>query len=136
MSQPGLFASNYRPVTAAEADEMVHDTMEFEKFTPPMRDTLKAAAAAGAGYVVSSAEPRIVDGKRTKNPRYQQVRPDLARPRDRYLAEVGARLFRRVPAGAPVVWPVSAVLSGRRNNPAGEGIRALAVYNPIHYQEL
>ena len=34
--------------------------------------------------------------------------------------------------------PVDAVLIGRRNNPpeAKRGIRSLAVYNPIHYQEL
>jgi hypothetical protein len=34
--------------------------------------------------------------------------------------------------------PVDAVLIGRRNNPpeAARGIRSLAVYNPIHYQEL
>ena len=34
--------------------------------------------------------------------------------------------------------PVDAVLIGRRNNPAEPtaGIRGLAVYNPIHYQEL
>jgi hypothetical protein len=31
---------------------------------------------------------------------------------------------------------VDAVLTGRRNNPPEPGIRALAVYNPIHYQEL
>ncbi|MGD8590039.1 MAG: hypothetical protein PVG22_14530, partial [Chromatiales bacterium] len=32
--------------------------------------------------------------------------------------------------------PVDAVLAGRRNNPPEPGIRPLAVYNPIHYQEL
>jgi len=33
---------------------------------------------------------------------------------------------------------VTSILSGRRNNPpdAAKGIRSLAVYNPIHYQEL
>jgi hypothetical protein len=37
-----------------------------------------------------------------------------------------------------VLHPVDAVLAGRRNNPpdARAGIRALAVYGPIHYQEL
>ena len=32
--------------------------------------------------------------------------------------------------------PVHAVLPGRRNNPAEPGIRPLAVYGPVHYQEL
>jgi hypothetical protein len=86
--------------------------------------------------VVSSAHPRIVDGKPSKNPRYLQLRPDVANPLGRYVAEVGARLARGVPAGQPVCEPVNAVLVGRRNNPPEPGIRPLAVYNPIHYQEL
>ena len=34
--------------------------------------------------------------------------------------------------------PVGAVLSGRRNNPPDPkaGFRSLAVYSPLHYQEL
>jgi len=50
---------------------------------------------------------------------------------------VGSRLFRRIPLGIPVPFPVNSVLPGRRNNPADHaaGIRPLAVYNPIHYQE-
>jgi hypothetical protein len=32
--------------------------------------------------------------------------------------------------------PVNAVLPGRRNNPPEPGVRALCVFNPIHYQEL
>ena len=45
-------------------------------------------------YVVSSAHPRMVDGKPSKNPRYLQKRPDLAAPRECYLAEIAARLER------------------------------------------
>jgi hypothetical protein len=78
-----------------------------------------------------------VDGKPSKNPRYLQVRPDLADPRGRHLAEVGARLSRALRAGQPVLWPVNAVLSGRRNNPAEPPrVRSLACYNPMHYLEL
>ena len=90
--------------------------------------------------VTSSARavPRIVDGKPTKNPRYLQVRPDLLDPMGWYVAEQGLRFLRKIPKDQPVYWPVDAVLMGRRNNPAepAVGIRALAVYNPIHYQEL
>jgi hypothetical protein len=53
-----------------------------------------------------------------------------------YVAEMGARFKRLVPPEEALVTPVNAVLTGRRNNPAEEGIRPLAVYNPIHYQEL
>jgi hypothetical protein len=136
MAAPGLFASNYQPLTAAEARAIVDDAMGFELFTPPMRERLATAAAQGSGYVVSSAHPRLVDGRPTKNPRYLQVRPDLVNHRARYLAEIGTRLYRRVPPAQPLHLPVNAVLPGRRNNPPEPGIPMLAVYNPIHYQEL
>ncbi|HWE94295.1 MAG TPA: hypothetical protein VG269_10050 [Tepidisphaeraceae bacterium] len=136
MARPGLFASNYEPITAATAAGMVEDVVDFDKFTAPMRDVISAAAGEAGSFVVSSAHPRIVEGKPSKNPRYLQVRPDVARPRDRYLAEVGARLLRKSPMEEPLIFPVSAVLSGRRNNPPEPGIRPLAVYSPIHYQEL
>ena len=79
----------------------------------------------------------MVDGKPSKNPRYLQNRPDLEDKRALYLAQLGARLNRRVPTGETVPFPVNSVLPGRRNNPADHdvGIRPLAVYNPIHYQE-
>jgi len=70
--------------------------------------------------------------------RYLQKRPDLADARTKYIAEMGIRLFRRVPLDQPINTPVNAVLPGRRNNPPDKekNIAALAVYNPIHYQEL
>ena len=89
-------------------------------------------------YIVSSAHPRVVDGKPSKNPRYLQKRPDLENPRETYLAEIAARLEREIPADRPVHFPVNAVLAGRRNSPPDPeiGLPSLAVYNPIHYQEL
>jgi hypothetical protein len=55
-----------------------------------------------------------------------------------HIAEVGTRLSRAIPPDKPVHLPVNSVLLGRRNNPPApaKGIRSLAVYNPIHYQEL
>jgi hypothetical protein len=137
--QGGLFFSNYEPIDRPAASLMVRDAIRFEQFTSPMRKMLGAfVAAAGPDHVVSSHQPRIVDGKPTKNPRYLQNRPDLEDPRGVYLANLGARFFRRLPLEAPVPMPVNSVLAGRRNNPPDEeaGIRALAVYNPLHYQEL
>jgi hypothetical protein len=132
------FISNFQPLTAEEARDIVAHVADFEQFTPPMKLMLQAAAKGGAGYVVSSDRPRLVDGKPTKNPRYLQTRPDLVNPLDRYLAEIGQRLSRGIPADKPVHAPVDAVLVGRRNNPPDpkNNIRPLAVYNPIHYQEL
>lgn len=138
-SHGGSFFSNYEPIPRAAAEAMLKDAIRFEQFTPPLRHMLTAFVEAGVpDYVVSSHLPRIVDGKPTKNPRYLQNRPDLEDPRSVYLAGLGARLFRRLPLDAAVPMPVNSVLAGRRNNPPDEeaGIRALAVYNPIHYQEL
>jgi len=138
-SQGGMFFSNYEPIHRHAAEAMTKDAIRFEQFTSPLRKMLTAFVEAGKPeYVVSSHQPRIVDGKPTKNPRYLQNRPDLEDPRSVYLAGLGSRLYRRLPLGAPVPMPVNSVLAGRRNNPPDEaaGIRALAVYNPIHYQEL
>ncbi len=136
-AQPGNFFSNYEPLTAAQARELVEDSIGFYKFTGPMQTLIREIAETGRpAFFVSSAHPRIVEGKPTKNPRYLQIRPDLLNPRETYLAGMAARLFRRVPLGQPVHTPVHAVLAGRRNNPPDPQIRSLAVFNPVHYLEL
>jgi hypothetical protein len=139
IASAGLFASNYQPLAKAEAKEIVENVVKYNGFTEPMRRLMRGAAEGPDNdFVACSAAPRIVNGKPCKNPRYLQVRPDVARPRERYLAYVGTRLFRKLPPEKPVIFPVSSVLAGRRNNPEDKAnkIRALAVYNPIHYQEL
>jgi len=108
----------------------------FQNYTEPMRNLLREVYEEGDCYVVSSAWPRVIDGEFSKNPRYLQLRPDLQYPFHRHVAEMGTRLHRRVPMDETICNPVNAVLSGRRNNPGEEGIRPLAVFNPIHYQEL
>jgi hypothetical protein len=131
------FLSNFEPLSAAQAATMVERFTEFDAFTPPMRELL-GEAAAGNGLVVCSANPRLIDGKPSKNPRYLQIRPDLLAPNTRYIAERGMRLARGLASQDPLPIPVGAVLMGRRNNPPDRkaGIRPLAVYGPIHYQEL
>ncbi len=136
-ARPDNFFSNYEPLPSKASIEIFEDAISFHQFTEPMQSLILGAMKNGSsGYFVCSANPRLVDGKPTKNPRYLQVRPDLLNPRDTYLAEMGARLQRRLPANRPVYNPVAAVLPGRRNNPPETGIRSLAVYNPIHYFEL
>jgi hypothetical protein len=136
-SRPGNFFSNYEPLDRAAAQSVVEDTLGFDAFTQPIqrifRDFLGSERPA---FLVSPAHPRLVDGKPSKNPRYLQYRPDLEDPRSTYLAQTGARLYRRIAAAAPVVFPVGAVLMGRRLNPPEPGIKPLCVYGPIHYQEL
>jgi hypothetical protein len=136
-AKPGNFFSNYEALTAADARELMENAIGFDEFTNPMRQLIRESAEAANGtYFVSSANPRIVDGKPSKNPRYLQLRPDLVHPRDGHLAEIGARLCRRIPPGKALHRPVNAVLPGRRNNPPEGEIRPLAVFNPIHYLEL
>jgi len=136
-SRPGNFLSNFEPLVTDEARAIAGAPITFSEFTRPMQNTIRKAAHETTGYFVSSAHPRIVDGKPTKNPRYLQVRPDLLDPKAVYLAEIGTRLHREAPMNQPVFNPVNAVLPGRRLNPpdAAAGVRSLAVYSPIHYQE-
>lgn len=138
LSRPDNFISNFEPLTSARCRELVDRVTEFDKFTPPMQDLLRAAADAESETVVCSAFARIVDGKPSKNPRYLQIRPDLVAPSKSYIADRGMRLARQISSEAPLPVPVNSVLIGRRNNPPDRaaGIRPLAVYGPIHYQEL
>ncbi len=137
MSQPGCFISNYEPLTKTAVKTMTDDTIQFERFTQPMKKMLNDFVNVSKGdYAVSSANPRIVDGKPTKNPRFLQDRGDLKNARDYYIADVGTRLFRRTPLDKAVHCPVNSVLPGRRNNPPEPGVRSLAVFNPIHYMPL
>ena len=136
MSQPDNFIANYEPLIDDSLEAIVEDVVEFQKYTDPMRNLLQGAYDQGNQYVVSSANPRMMPDGPSKNPRYLQLRPDLQQPMRTYIAEMGARVQRQVGLEDALVTPVNAVLTGRRNNPAEDGIRPLAVYNPIHYQEL
>lgn len=139
LSGQNNFISNFEPLTPEDARELVEDVVNFDKFSDPMRDLILKAAEGKAGeFFVSSAHPRMVDGKPSQNVRYLQRRPDLVDPGKRYLAELSTRLARGLRVDDPVYFPVNSVLPGRRNNPREKaaGIRPLAIYNPIHYQEL
>ena len=138
LSRPGNFISNFEPLTNQQVREMSKYVVDFDAFSAPMQEMLKAAEESNSSYVVCSANPRQIDGKPTKNPRYLQIRPDLVKPFNTYVTKMATRLFRAIPADQPVHNPVNAVMVGRRNNPPDKekGIRSLAVYSPIHYQEL
>jgi hypothetical protein len=131
------FFSNYEALPSSAVGDILEDTLGFDAYTGPIKDLVRDfAAKPKAGYIVLPSHPRIVDGKPTKNPRYLQIRPDLLDPRATALARIGARLNRGLKADDPVVFPVGAVLMGRRLNPPEKGVRPLCVFNPIHYQEL
>ena len=139
LSQKGNFISNFQPIDRDEVRAMVNDVIEFDQFSKPVKKFLrKAASNKKPGFVVSSAVPRQINGAPSKNPRYLQDRPDLTFPRETYIAKIGTRFHRAIPMDTPAYTPVGAILSGRRNNPPdkAQGIRSLAVYSPLHYQEL
>jgi hypothetical protein len=137
MARPGNFFCNYEPLDRPQAIDIVEDSIRFGEYSPPIQNMFNGFLATGRpAYLCAPSHPRLVDGKPTKNPRYLQTRPDLENPRQRYLAEVGARLYRRLTTDKAYIAPVHAVLPGRRNNPPEPGIRPLSVFNPIHYMEL
>ncbi len=135
---PNNFLSNFAPLNKQVAQDIVDHSVMYNQYTKPMRKLIKKAAESENEnqLFVDTASPRIVDGAPTKNPRYLQTRPDLVDGMPKYLALMSTRLFRKIKSGNPLFTPVNAVLPGRRNNPAEPGIRPLAVYGPIHYQEL
>ncbi|MGZ5050881.1 MAG: hypothetical protein ACXWF8_04285 [Methylobacter sp.] len=138
-SRKDNFISNFQPLTAQDAREFVEDVVHFDEFSEPMQNVIREATGRKDGeYFVSSAHPRLVDGKPSQNVRYLQLRPDIANPKMRYIAELSTRLARGLNTEQTVYFPVNEVMTGRRNNPADleSGIRPLAIYNPIHYQEL
>ena len=129
-----LFISNFEPMNSDQARELIEDSVNFESYTNPIKKVIKTAAEQGTRFI-SSAHPRIVDGKPSKNPRYLQTRADLVDPFNNYTAHMGTRLKRLLKPDEFVYNPVNAVLMGHRNNPPekDKGVRSLAVYNPLHY---
>ncbi len=139
LSHAPAFVSNFEPLPQEQAKAYIERTLEYSEYTEPVHQLLQDVAGDKAcSYFVLSSQPRMIDGKPSKNPRYLQTDPAQLRKIDRYLADVGVRLFRKIPAGKPVYHPINAILPGRRNNPPDyeKGIRPLSVYGPIHYQEL
>ena len=142
-AQANLFISNFEPLTPADARAMAADAPGLSRFTQPMQDLVARAAAlpeaedpAEETYWVSTANSRLVNGTPTKNPRYLQVRPDIANPKDVVLADLANHLFRDTPLAEPLRHSVDVVAAGRRNNPPEDGVPPLCAYNPLHYMEL
>ncbi len=139
LSSGDVFISNFEPLTRTEVTDIKEDTIGFENYTQPVKKLINNFLETGRPkYLVVPSEPRIVNGKPSKNPRYLQIRPDLVHPDAKYLSRIRTRFSRGIPLDKHLYQPVNAVLPGRRNNPADpeNNVPPLAVYNPIHYQEL
>ena len=140
IASPDTFLSNFQPLTRADAIEMRDDAVAFSKFTAPMRNLISDFADKPAdvspAYFVSSANPRIVDGKPSKNPRYLQKRPDRTNALGTAVADLASHLVRKLPADAALPLPVDVVAAGRRNNPPEGKVPPLCAFSPLHYLEL
>ena len=135
----GRFLTNYEKLTKNDAIEIYEDTINYDKYTQPVQDFIKEIINSEDDDIqfVLPSHPRIVDGEPTKNPRYLEPNRFYTETEATYISDIGVRLKRKIKPEDPVIHVVNAVLPGRRNNPADReaGIRPLAVYNPIHYQE-
>ncbi|WP_236778419.1 hypothetical protein [Pseudalgibacter alginicilyticus] len=133
------FLTNYELLTKKDAIEIYEDTINFDKYTQPVKDLIISIVNSpkDEDYFCLPSHTRIVNGEPTKNPRYLEKNIFIDETEASYLGEVGVRLYRKIKSEDPVIHVVNAVLPGRRNNPVDKknGIRPLAVYNPIHYQE-
>jgi hypothetical protein len=135
----GRFLTNYEKLTKKDAIEIYEDTINYDKYTQPVQDFIKEIIDSDDDNIqfVLPSHPRLVDGEPTKNPRYLEPNTVYDETEATYISDIGVRLKRKIKPEDPVIHVVNAVLPGRRNNPADReaGIRPLAVYNPIHYQE-
>ena len=127
-------------LTKKDAIEIYEDTINFDKYTQPVQDFIKEIIKSEDEDIqfVLPSHPRIIeDGLPTKNPRYLEPNRFYNETEASYISDMGVRLKRKIKLEDPVIHTVNAVLPGRRNNPVDKkaGIRPLAVYNPIHYQE-
>jgi phosphoenolpyruvate carboxykinase (diphosphate) len=100
MAQDGNFMANYEPLQGRprRGHRAMSDPLDLHR---THARALEQAAREGLA-VVSSAHPRLVDGKPSKNPRYLQVRPDWSTRCASYVAEMGARFHRKLPLDIPV----------------------------------
>jgi len=140
LSKEGTFISNFEPLTHAEARDLMTNAQAFSEYTKPMQDLIRKVAAMGDDesprFWIASDQPRLVGGKRSKNPRYLQTRPDVANPEATAAADLASKLVRKLPSSAFAPLSVDVVAAGRRNNPKEPGVPPLSVYNPLHYMEL
>ncbi|TDD97099.1 hypothetical protein E0F76_09985 [Flavobacterium cellulosilyticum] len=134
-----VYLTNFEPLRKKDAIAIFEETINFDKYTQPVKDLIESIVNSPneEEYFALPSHTRIVDGEPTKNPRYLEPNIFINETEASYLGEVGVRLFRKIKSEDPVIQVVNAVLPGRRNNPIDKkaGIRPLAVYNPIHYQE-
>ena len=141
MARPDNFLSNFEPLTADHARALVDRVTEFDEFSPPMTELLRSRRDWLGTRSFRSASPTVGRWQAEQKPALPANPPGPVS--HRRSATLPTRDLRwhcgDHEPGAPCRCPSAALfLIGRRNNPPDRaaGIRPLAVYNPIHYQEL
>jgi len=78
------FFSNYEPLPSKVSYDIYEDAIGFHQFTEPMQSLIQSVMANGnTGYFVCTANPRLVDGQPSKNPRLPANASGFAQsPRD------------------------------------------------------
>ncbi|MDR1401811.1 MAG: hypothetical protein LBI81_02540 [Puniceicoccales bacterium] len=140
MTMKNIFTCNFKPLTREDVRQMMRNRIRFEMYSEPMKKMLEAFVAdeSGPGYIVCPSELRTMpNGSVSKNQRYLQNRSDICDGFNSYLTNVSSRLWKRIDGNFDVLNShVNAILSGRRNNPPGEGVKPLCVHGPLHYMDI
>ena len=134
---PDNFFSNYEPLPARIARELIEDAIGFYQFTEPMQTLIKSVAVSGAGYFVSLGQPA---------PRGRQTDQEPALPANPARPDHAARKLSRG-TGRAAAPPSAAGQSGAQSGgrraagppqqPAREPASARSPCTiPIHYFEL
>ena len=142
IASPGTFLSNYEPFHArSRRRRSSGHVAEFDKFTSPMQQLLEELCGARRRTRVRGFFGASADGGREaveESALFAEAAGSGKSARNVSGGNRRAAGPREFPRTSPVHFPVNAVLAGRRNSPPDPeiGLPPLAVYNPIHYQEL
>ncbi len=104
-----------------------------------MKDLLESVTKRESGYIVCSANSAADRQGITQEPLLAfQDRPDMVRPLNKYVAEMGDAAVPQAEGGPAGAHAGGRGPSGRRNNPPGarQGDPQPRGLSPLHYQEL
>jgi hypothetical protein len=63
LSSPGLFATNYEPLTKDMVENIKDDIMGYIAYTDPVKENIEEFLKSDFKYTVVSSEPRLIKGK-------------------------------------------------------------------------
>ena len=141
--RPRHLSLEFEPLTVEQAARSWSITWPNSTSTPsPMKRLLAGVSSTRPPPRQLRRLLRASAHRRRQALQESALPPEAARPRRIRAKPISPKSPRassaKFPPISPCYFPVNAVLAGRRNNPADPaiGLPPLAVYNPIHYQEL